>query len=333
MTVRLRRSELAVPGSQERMIAKAAETDADLVFLDLEDAVAPAQKESARARVIDALRDIDWGRKTRAVRINDVNTIWAHDDIIDVVTKAGAQLDIIIVPKVKAPRDVWFVETLLAQLEAKLRLGRQIGIEVLVVGMGGITRPSDAVEFLLLGAVAIQVGTALFADPGLPLACVEEIAASSPRLEALILGVGDLSASQGIRMGNVSDPAMRYPGDMWHYARNRMIVAARANKIDAIDGPYPNYRDADGYRKEATWGATLGAAGKWCIHPSQIEIANDVFAPTEKEIELAKRMCDAYAASQTAGDGAVGEAGVLVDAASVRIFEGVLERARLTGRM
>jgi citrate lyase subunit beta/citryl-CoA lyase len=134
-------------------------------------------------------------------------------------------------------------------------------------------------------------------------------------------------------MGNVSDPALRYPGDMWHYARNRMIVAARANRIDAIDGPYPNYRDGDGYRREATWGATLGAAGKWCIHPSQIQIANDVFAPTEKEIELAQRMCDAYAASQNAGDGATGESGMLVDAASVRIFEGVLERARLTGRI
>jgi citrate lyase subunit beta/citryl-CoA lyase len=284
------------------MITKSAETDADLIFLDLEDAVAPAQKESARAAVIDALNNIDWGRKTRAVRINDVQTVWAHDDIIDVVTKAGANLDIIIIPKVKAPRDIWFVETLLAQLEAKLRLGKRIGLEVLIEETEALAR-------------------------------VEDIAASSPRLEALILGVGDLSASQGIRMGHVSDPALRYPGDMWHYARNRMIVAARANGIDAIDGPYPNYRDADGYRREATWGATLGAAGKWCIHPGQIDIANDVFAPTEKEIELAKRMSAAYEASQAGGDGAVGESGMLVDAASVRIFEGVLERARLTGRL
>lgn len=301
MTVRLRRSELATPGSQEKMITKAAESGADLVFLDLEDAVAPAQKESARGRVVDALNGLDWGRKTRAVRINSVDTVWAHDDIIDVVTRAGANLDIIIIPKVKVPRDIWFVETLLAQLEAKLRLGRRIGLEVLIEETEALAR-------------------------------VEEIAAASPRLEALILGVGDLSASQGIRMGNVSDPALRYPGDIWHYARNRMIVAARANGIDAIDGPYPNYRDPDGYRREATWGATLGCAGKWCIHPSQIEIANDVFAPTEKEIALAKRMCDAYAASQTAGDGATGESGMLVDAASVRVFEGVLARARLTGR-
>jgi len=301
MTVRLRRSELATPGSQEKMITRAAESDADLVFLDLEDAVAPAQKESARSAVIDALNGLDWGRKTRAVRINDVGTTWAHDDIIDVVTRAGGKLDIIIVPKVKAPRDVWFVDTLLTQLEGKLRLDHRIGLEVLIEETEALAR-------------------------------VEEIAGCSPRLEALILGVGDLSASQGIRTGHVSDPALRYPGDIWHYARSRMIVAARANGIDAIDGPYPNYRDPDGYRRDATWGTTLGCVGKWCIHPSQIEIANDVFAPTDKEIETAQRMCDAYEAAQSGGAGAAGASGVLVDAASVRIFQGVLDRARLTGR-
>ena len=301
MSTRLRRSELATPGSQQKMIAKAAESAADLVFLDLEDAVAPAEKERARRQVIAALNEIDWDGRVRAVRINAMDTVWAHDDIIEVVTNAGPRLDIIIIPKVKAPRDVWFVETLLSQLEAKLRLDRRIGLEVLIEETEALAR-------------------------------VEEIAAASPRLEALILGVGDLSASQGIRTGHISDPAMRYPGDMWHYARNRMIVAARANGLDAIDGPYPNYRDADGYRREASWGSTLGCAGKWCIHPSQIEVANDVFAPTEKEIALARRMCDAYDAAQSGGAGAAGESGVLVDAASVRIFQGVLERARLTGR-
>jgi len=302
MTVRLRRSELAVPGSQERMIANAAKSAADLVFLDLEDAVAPAEKVAARERVVDALNNIDWGAKTRAVRINDVRTVWCHEDIVDVVTRAGASLDIIIVPKVKAPRDVWFVETLLAQLEAKLGLAHPIGLEALIEETEALAR-------------------------------VEEIAACSPRLEALILGVGDLSASQGIRTGHVSDPALRYPGDMWHYARNRLIVAARAAGIDAIDGPYPNYRDADGYRREATWGATLGCAGKWCIHPDQVPIANDIFAPTEKEIALARRMVEAYEAATSGGSGAAGESGVLVDAASARIFQGVLERARLTGRL
>jgi citrate lyase subunit beta/citryl-CoA lyase len=301
MTVRLRRSELATPGSQEKMIAKAAQSNADLVFLDLEDAVAPAEKERARGMVIDALNGVDWGKKTRAVRINGIDTVWALDDVVEVVSRAGANLDVIIIPKVKAPRDVWYVETMLAQLEGKLRLGRQIGLEALIEETEALAR-------------------------------VEEIAASSSRLEALILGVGDLSASQGIRMGHVDDPALRYPGDMWHYARNRMIVAARANGLDAIDGPYPNYRDGDGYRREATWGSTLGCAGKWCIHPDQIEIANDVFSPTEKEIALAQRMCAAYEAAQKGGEGSAGESGMLVDAASLRIFQGVLERARLTGK-
>jgi citrate lyase subunit beta/citryl-CoA lyase len=301
MTVRLRRSELATPGSQEKMITKAAAGDADLVFLDLEDAVAPAEKERARKQVIDALNGIDWGVKTRAVRINAVDTVWCLDDVVEVMTGAGANLDVIIVPKVKAPRDVWFIDTLLTQLESKLRLGPRIGLEALIEETEALAR-------------------------------VEEIAGCSPRLEALILGVGDLSASQGIRMGHVSDPNLRYPGDMWHYARNRMIVAARANGLDAIDGPYPNYRDADGYRREATWGSTLGCAGKWCIHPDQIGIANEVFSPTDKEIETAKRMCDAYEAAQRGGEGAAGESGMLVDAASLRIFQGVLERARLTGK-
>lgn len=302
MTLRLRRSELATPGSQPRMIEKAAASEADLVFLDLEDAVVPAQKERARAQVIEALNALDWGAKTRAVRINGVETPWAHDDLIDIVTHAGARLDVIIVPKVKAPRDVWFVETLLAQLEAKLRLPRPIALEALVEETEALAR-------------------------------VEEIAGCSPRLEALILGVGDLSASQGVRTSHASDAAMRYPGDIWHYARSRMIVAARAHGLDAIDGPYANYRDAEGYRREASWASTLGCAGKWAIHPDQAPIANDVFAPTEKEIEVARRMCDAYEASQRVGDGAAGAGGVLVDAASARIFSAVLERARLTSRL
>ena len=231
MTVRLRRSELATPGSQQKMFAKAAESEADLVFLDLEDAVAPAEKERARSQVIEALKGIGWGRKTRAVRINSIDTIWAHDDIIDVVSQAGAFLDIVIIPKVKAPRDIWFVESLLSQLEAKHGLDHPIGLEALIEEAEALAR-------------------------------VEEIAASSPRLEALVLGVGDLSASLGIRVGHVEDPALRYPGDIWHYARSRLVAAARANGLDAIDGPYPNYRDADAYRREATWGSTLGCVGK-----------------------------------------------------------------------
>src|SRR3990170_5714797 len=185
MTIRLRRSELATPGSNEKMMAKAAAGEADLVFLDLEDAVAPAQKEEAREKTIEALKRLDWGRKVRAVRINAVNTVWVLDDIVQTIERAGDRLDVIIIPKVKAPRDVWFVETLLDQLEAGLGIKKRIGIEILIEEVEALAR-------------------------------VDEIAACSPRLEALILGVGDLSASQGIRMGNLLAGTDRYPGDMWH---------------------------------------------------------------------------------------------------------------------
>jgi citrate lyase subunit beta/citryl-CoA lyase len=301
MTVRLRRSELSVPASNPKMMEKAVASPADLVFLDLEDAVAPAQKPAARKNAIAALRELNWGKKVRAVRVNGADTQWAHDDVIEVVEGAGAKLDVIIIPKPKAARDVWFFDTLLTQLEMKLGLQNRIGLEALIEESAALSR-------------------------------VEEIAGASPRLEALILGFGDLSASQGVRLGIASDPALRYPGDIWHHARVRMISACRANGIDAIDGPFGNFRDPDGYRREATWAATLGAVGKWAIHPSQIELANDVFAPTPQEIENARKMSDAYQAATREGAGAAGAGGMLVDAVAVRIFEGVLERARLTGR-
>lgn len=298
---RLRRSELSTPGTSEKMMAKAAASAADLVFLDLEDSVAPAEKEGARALVVEALRSHDWGTKVRAVRVNGVHTEWAHGDIIDVVTGARERLDVLIVPKVMAPRDVWFVDTLLTQLEAKLALPQRIGIEVLIEETEALAR-------------------------------VEEIAACSPRLEALILGVGDLSASQGIRTGHIGEAADRYPGDMWHYARNRMIVAARANRLDAIDGPFANFRNPDAYRREAGWAATLGCVGKWAIHPSQIELANDVFAPTEAEVDRARQAVAAVQEAEAAGAGAANLGGMMIDAATARIFQVTLDRAALIER-
>jgi len=302
---RLRRSELSTPGTSTKMIAKAAASDADLVFLDLEDAVAPQAKPGARANIVAGLNDLDWGRTIRSYRINGVHTEWCHDDIIEVVTGAGANIDLIIVPKVKAPRDVWFVDDLLTQLESKLGLepGR-IGLEVLI-------EETEA------------------------LSCVEEIARSSDRLEALILGVGDLSASQGIRAGHIGvtndEAGNSYPGDMWHYARNRMIVAARANGIDAIDGPNANFADLEGYRRDASWVATLGGVGKWCIHPSQVAIANDVFAPTETEIKQATAIINAVRDAEEQGLGAAQLDGIMIDAATTRVFEVVMERARMCG--
>jgi citrate lyase subunit beta / citryl-CoA lyase len=295
--LRLRRSELSTPGTSGKMMAKAAGSDADLVFLDLEDSVAPAEKPGARSLVVEALNGHDWGSKVRAARVNGVHTEWAHDDVIEVVTGAGANLDVIIVPKVKAPRDVWFVDTLLTQLEDKLRLPHRIGLEVLI-------EETEA------------------------LACVEDIARCSPRLEALILGVGDLSASQGIRTGHIGEEAGdRYPGDMWHYARTRMIVAARASGIDAIDGPFANFRNAEAYRREASWAATMGCVGKWAIHPSQVDLANEIFAPTEAEVARAREAVEAVEEAEAQGAGAANLNGVMIDAATARIFRVTLDRA------
>lgn len=295
---RLRRSELAVPASNPKMIEKASRSAADLVFLDLEDAVAPTEKEMARENAITGLNELDWGSRIRAVRVNDVETSWAWADVVELVTRAGDNLDIIIVPKVRAPRDVWFFDTLLSQLRT----------------------PS--------GATTDHIGIEILIEEAEGLARVEELAGCSPRLEALILGFGDLAASLGFRYGHV-DPAEAYPGDPWHFARARLIAAARANGLDAIDGPYPMIADLDGFRREATWASTLGAIGKWAIHPHQLETANTVFAPTENEIAIAQQMCDAYEASASGGDGAGSSSGILVDAASVRIFSAVLARAEL----
>lgn len=302
---RIRRSELSTPGHSEKMIAKAAQSDADMVFLDLEDAVAPSAKVGARKNIIAGLNDLDWGTKIRSYRINSVDTQWCHDDIVEVVTGAGANIDVIMVPKIKGPREVWFVDDLLTQLELKLGLevGR-IGIECLV----------EEVE-------ALQT--------------VDEIARCSPRLEALVLGIGDLSASQGMRLGHIGvtdgDEALRYPGDVWHYARHRMVVACRSAGIDAIDGPYANFANPKGYEQSAATFSMIGGVGKWCIHPSQIEVANRVFAPTPQEIATAQGAIDAVTAAEAKGEGAANFNGMMIDAATTRLFQVTLDRAKLCG--
>jgi citrate lyase subunit beta/citryl-CoA lyase len=299
---RLRRSELSTPASSEKMMSKAAASEADLVFLDLEDSVAPSEKERARGLAVEALRELDFGKKTRAVRVNGPETPWAYEDTITVVEGAGQRIDLLIVPKVKAPRDVWFFETLLAQLERKLGLRHRIGIEILI----------EEVEAL---------------------ACVEELARCSPRLEALILGVGDLSASQGMKLGQIGDTDETYPGDIWHFARARMVVAARAAGIDAIDGPYANFRNPDGFVREAARAAALGFVGKWAIHPSQIDLANRVFSPSDEEIATARKVIDEVRRAEAEGRGsATSGGGIMIDAATARIYQVIVDRAAQMGR-
>jgi citrate lyase subunit beta / citryl-CoA lyase len=300
MTQLLRRSELAVPATNDHMFAKAARTGADLVFLDLEDAVPAGFKEGSRDKAITALNEIDWGHTARAVRINGLDTEWCHDDVIEVVTKAGENLDTIIVPKARTAREVWWVDVLLTQLESKLALSTHIRLEVLIEEVEG-------------------------------LANAEAIAVASPRLDALIFGVGDFSLSQGARVDTNFAPLGEYPGDFWHYARNKVIVAARIAGIDAIDAPYPDFKDVEGYERDARRASLLGYNGKWAIHPDQVPIANEVYSPTADEIALARRNVAAYREVEASGRGAVGVDGVLVDAAHVKMAEQTLARAAAIG--
>ncbi|HLW71668.1 MAG TPA: CoA ester lyase [Candidatus Binataceae bacterium] len=299
--MRLRRCELSTPGSNEKMIEKALGSNADVVFLDLEDAVAPNQKVEARGKVIKALKTLDWGRKTRAVRMNNIETEYAYQDVIEVAENAGEQLDVIIIPKVKAARDIFWVDTLLTQIETRLKRKHKIALECLI----------EEVEALIN---------------------VEEIAKSSRRLEAIIFGPGDFSASQGVRMGKtIGGSITTYPGDIWHYARSKIVVAARAAGIEAIDGPYADFKNPAGYREEAIRSATMGFAGKWAIHPSQIELANEMFSPSQEEIDRARQLEAAYAKAEAEGLGAVTFDGVMIDAASVRIIRNVIDKANLIG--
>ncbi len=296
---RARRSQLSVPGSSEKMLAKGAASAADHVFCDLEDAVAPSEKVAARQKIVHALNNFDWGSKTRCVRVNDVTTQWCHGDIIEVVEGAGKNLDTIMLTKPYSAADVIFVDRLLKQLEQKLSLERKIGIEVLIEEVQALQN-------------------------------VEEIAHCSDRMEALIFGMGDYSGSQGIETKNIGSTD-GYPGDIFHYARFRITMAARAAGIDAVDGPYANFRDEEGFMRESERAKALGMVGKWAIHPAQIAPALEIFSPTLEEVERARKMESAYRDAEAAGLGAVQVDGVMIDVAVMRLTRNTLRKAELYG--
>lgn len=302
LSMRLRRSELATPASNDWMFEKAAACGADLVWLDLEDGVAPEMKEVARSKAIEGLRDLNWGHTVRAVRINSLDSPWAHDDIVDIVTGARDALDTVLVPKVASDREVWWVDVLLTQLETKLSLSKQVRLEAVVETVEGLVN-------------------------------VDAIARSSSRLDALIFGSGDYSVSQGSRVNTRLEPVDHYPGDIWHYARSKILVAARLANLEAIDSTIANYRDIEAYEHSARQGAVLGYTGKCAIHPDQVVVANNVFTPTVDEVVQARRNLEAYAHGKRQGLGAVGLDGTLVDAIHVRRAKEVLARADLAGQV
>ncbi len=293
------RSILSIPGNNPRMIEKGVASAADIAFLDLEDAVAPDAKPAGRASAIDAINQADWHGKPRAVRINGIGTPWFARDLIDLMEQAGDRLDLIIVPKVDSLADLATVERLLTGLEAAINRAVPVAIEAQIESAGG-----------LLHCAAIAGGSA--------------------RLEALVFGPGDLAASLrmpglGIGMRDEWDDA--YGADRHHFTMLSILVSARANGLRAIDGPYADFRDPDGLRVSARRSRALGFDGKWCIHPAQIEIVNEVFSPTAEEIAHAQSIIDAYNDAATRGDGALVHQGVMIDTASVRMAEATLAMA------
>jgi citrate lyase subunit beta/citryl-CoA lyase len=281
------------------MLRKGAASEADHVFCDLEDAVAPSEKIEARDRIAWALNNLDWGKKTRSVRINDVTTEWCHGDIITILEKAGGAVDTLMLTKPHTAADVLFLDRLLLQVETRLKLDRRIGIEVLIEEVQALQN-------------------------------VEEISRCSDRIESLIFGMGDYSASQGIQTLKIGD-ASEYSGDLFYYPRFRITMAARAAGVDPVDGPYGNFNDPDGYRTEALRARAVGMVGKWAIHPSQIAPALDIFSPSASEIQRARDLEAAYRQAEAQGQGAAVFNGALIDVASLRFVRNTLAKAELMG--
>jgi malyl-CoA/(S)-citramalyl-CoA lyase len=310
--MRLHRSELAVPGIQPKFFPKAAASEADIVFLDLEDAVAPPAKHEARALVIQALAEIDWGPRTMAVRVNGLGTEWVLRDIVD-IARACPRLDMLILPKAESAFDVRFAAELLDTIERETPRAKPIGLTVLLESARGIM-------------------------------CANEIAGSSPRLEAMVFGIGDYSADLRTPDSVFGRPSPDYAvltdpdptghrhlhwNDQWHYALARIVNACRAHGLRPIDGPYTDYRDAEGLAASAARARSLGFEGKWAIHPTQLATINAAFSPPPAQIAWAEGVMSALQKAESQGQGAIGVSGVLVDLAHVRRATEVLARASL----
>jgi malyl-CoA/(S)-citramalyl-CoA lyase len=314
---RLNRSELAVPGSQPVLFAKAAKSAADVIFLDLEDAVAPEDKPQARKNVIAAIGDIDWGMKTLSVRINGLDTSFMYRDVVDILEQCSDRLDLLMIPKVGTAADVYALDMLCTQIEGARNRGKRVGFELII-------------------------------ETALGMENIGAIAGASKRNESLHFGVADFAASTRARTTAIGGANADYAiltepdqqgrrelhwNDLWHYALARIVVASRANGLRPIDGPFGDFSDADGFRAAARRAAALGCEGKWAIHPSQVEIANDTMSPSDAELVRARRILAAMDAAAKAGRGAVSLDGKLIDYASIRQAEVLVRKAdQIAGR-
>lgn len=304
-SLRSRRSCMAVPGSNPRFIEKAQGLPVDQVFLDLEDACAPLAKEGARHTIVDALNNGDWGDRIRVVRVNDWTTHWTYRDVVTVVEGAGANLDAIMLPKVQDAGQVKALDLLLTQIEKTvgLEVGR-IGIEAQIENARGLVN-------------------------------VDEIAAASPRVETIIFGPADFMASINMKSLVVGEQPPGYDtGDAYHYILMRILMAARANDLQAIDGPYLQIKDVEGFRRVAGRSAALGFDGKWVLHPGQIDAANELYQPTQADYDHAEMILDAYDWCTSAEGGMKGAAMLgdeMIDEASRKMALVISAKGRAAG--
>src|SRR5438105_199065 len=297
-----RRSCLSVPASSEKMLAKAPGIPADMVFLDLEDSVAPLEKESARAKAVDAIKNQDWGEKTLCVRINAWDTKWTYGDVIEVVGNAGERLEEVMVPKTQSAAEIVALDLLLTQVEQNAGLPRgYIGIEAQIETTRGLIN-------------------------------VEEICAASPRLETITFGPADFAASMEMPILTAGVQIPEYPGDHFHYVFNKILMAGRANGLQVIDGPYLKVRDSEGFRDYCQRTRILGYDGKWALHPDQVTILNEVFSPTQEQFDRAWDILAAYQQA-TEGDrmGAVMFGDEMIDEASRKVAVKVVARGERAG--
>jgi len=297
---RLHRSELAVPGSSPKMFEKALNSNADYIFLDLEDAVSPNDKIPARQNVIKALKEINWREKgkTISVRINSLDTHYMYSDVVNIVEQVGDKIDTILIPKVGTSSDVYMVDCLLTQIENNKKFNSKIGIECLI-------------------------------ETALGMSNIKEIAKSSDRLEALHFGVADYAASLRARTVVIGGLNPDYPGDQWHHGLSQLVMTCRAYGLRAIDGPFGDFNDSDAYIASAKRAAAIGIEGKWAIHPSQIDLANKVFSPPESEVNKAKRILEELDKAAKEGRGAAQLDGRMIDAASARMAENIVNINKL----
>lgn len=303
------RCQLFGPGSRPAIFEKMASSAADVINLDLEDSVAPSDKDSARQNVIDAIGSVDWGNKTLSVRINGLDSPYWYRDVVDLLENASERLDQIMIPKVGNAADIYAVDALVTSIEAAKGRKKKIAFEVIIESAAGISH-------------------------------VEEIAAASPRLEAMSLGAADFAASMGMQTTGIGGTqenyymmreGAQYWSDPWHWAQAAIVAACRTHGILPVDGPFGDFSDDEGFRAQARRSATLGMVGKWAIHPKQIAIANEVFTPSAEAVAEAREILAAMEEAKAKGEGATVYKGRLVDIASIKQAEVIVRQSEMIG--